>query len=226
VSRAGEPTEAMFDAAPRKPAFDILFSGTRPWWCVVCLVGDHDCGTVGKIDRILVDHLGRYNRLFVDLCEATFIDSAVVHALVRAARQARPRGVEFHVVAPKGTQAHRVLELAGLLTFLGCVPCLPEMKAGTASSPLRGNRSIPASRHGSKEEVSMSLHGEPVEQDEENDSLVEKLKARAAREVVDAPKAADYGTTNANPALDEHAVPLRAGARDEPGPPTGPAGRG
>ena len=196
----GKSTEAMFDAGPRKPAFDILVSGTRPWSCVVCLVGEQDFGTVDEIDRILGDHLGRYDRLFVDLCEATFIDSAVLHALVRAARQARPRGVEFHVVAPEGTQAHRVLELAGLLTFLGCVPCLPEMKAGAASSPVRGNRSIPASRNGSREEVS-ALHGEPVEQDEENDSLVGKLKARA-REVVDAPKAADYGTTKANPALD------------------------
>jgi stage II sporulation protein AA (anti-sigma F factor antagonist) len=114
---------------------DILVSRTQPWTIVVSLVGEHDVTNAGSLEYLAVDHLHRCDRLVIDLSQAVFIDSSVINALVRVARQARPRGVTFQVVAVPETHVHRVLDLMGLLDHLGCIGCLPEMQAVQGVEP-------------------------------------------------------------------------------------------
>ncbi len=116
---AGEP--ALADSG-------ILVHTTpaRPWTTVISLVGVHDLSTAPELERSAGKHLARCDRLVVDLARASFVDSSIVNALVRLARQARPRGLTFHVVAARGSHPHRVLALMGLLDHLGCIDTLPE----------------------------------------------------------------------------------------------------
>ena len=80
----------------------------------VCLEGDFDLANADTLseeaDRLLEDG----NNLIFDLSQATFIDSTVVHVLVRAARAVN--GSERVVVLQLGTAAvvERVLEIVGI----------------------------------------------------------------------------------------------------------------
>ena len=123
---------------------DVLVSRAQPWTIVVSLVGEHDVTTAASLERLAVDQLDRCDRLVIDLSQAVFIDSSVINTFVRVARQARPRGVMFQVLAVPGSHVHRVLGLMGLLDHLGCVGSLPEMQAaraianGTIAPPSNG----------------------------------------------------------------------------------------
>jgi stage II sporulation protein AA (anti-sigma F factor antagonist) len=106
-----------------------------PSTAVLALSGEHDITTAVSLERTAGAQLGGCDRLVVDLSATTFVDSSVINALVRVARQARPRGVTFQVVALPETHVHRVLDLMGLLDHLGCIGCLPEMQAVQGVEP-------------------------------------------------------------------------------------------
>lgn len=97
-----------------------------PATVVLALAGEHDITTALSVEGTAADQLPGCDRLVVDLTEATFIDSSVINALARLARQARSRGVTFQVVAPAGSHVRRVLELMALEGHLGCVDALRE----------------------------------------------------------------------------------------------------
>ena len=129
TSEVDEREPAIAEAAAAEPGVDVLVSLTRPWTVVVSLVGDHDVTSVGSLVRQAEAHVERCDRLVVDLSATTFLDSAVVGALVELAREARSRGVVLQVVAAPGGQAHRVLAVMGLLAHLGWTEQLPELHA-------------------------------------------------------------------------------------------------
>jgi anti-sigma B factor antagonist len=84
----------------------------------VCLAGDFDLTNARALDDQLDRVLESKSGVIVDLSQATFIDSSVIHALVRAAKTARAR--EQAVVVQLGTAAivERVFELAGIAQLL------------------------------------------------------------------------------------------------------------
>ena len=111
----------------------VLGVDATPGTGVVRLRGDHDMSRASHLDRILGERLGTCDRLYVDLSRVTFMDSSVLSVLARAARHARPRGVAFHVVAPVGSDVHRLLSISGLLGHLGWLAALPETNANPAA---------------------------------------------------------------------------------------------
>ena len=119
---------------------DILVSRTQPWTVVVSLVGEHDLANAGSLERLALAQLDLCDRLVIDLSQAVFIDSSVINALVRVARQSRPRGVTFQLVAAPETHVHRVLDLMGLLDHLGCIGRLPDMQAVQRGRRIRAPR--------------------------------------------------------------------------------------
>lgn len=139
------PKARVPGARPRGGEVEVLVSLSRPWTVVLSLVGDHDLTTVDTLLSRAAEQLERCDRLVLDLSKTTFVDSAVVNALVELARQARPRGVNLQVVALPGHQAHRVLDLMGLLAHLGWTDRLPEMHATSTASM---STSSPAVRNG------------------------------------------------------------------------------
>jgi anti-sigma B factor antagonist len=113
----------------------VQVRGTRPSTAVVSLVGVHDLSTAPCLERRALEQLGRTDRLVVDLSRASFVDSSIVNALVRLARQARPRGITFQVVAAEGSHPQRVLSLMGLLGHLGWVPSLRDASVDVGARP-------------------------------------------------------------------------------------------
>lgn len=55
----------------------------------------------------------------IDLTRTTFVDSAGLAALVRAAREVRERRGEVHVHSPRGSEARVFIELSGTQSILG-----------------------------------------------------------------------------------------------------------
>jgi anti-sigma B factor antagonist len=130
-----------FEASPaRRPAPTVserrsprssgtVVTSVAPSTVVVALLGEHDLTTTPAFEHDAAERLGVCDRLVVDLTEATFIDSSVINALARLARQARSRGVTFQVVAPSGSHPRRVLELMSLEGHLGCIDALRDLGA-------------------------------------------------------------------------------------------------
>ena len=77
----------------------------------VCLDGDFDRTNVSALDAQIDVALQEGNDLILDMSDATFVDSSVIHAVVRAAQSARRR--EQAIVLQLGTAAtvERVLEV-------------------------------------------------------------------------------------------------------------------
>ena len=55
----------------------------------------------------------------IDLTRTTFVDSAGLAALVRAAREVRERRGEVHVHSPRGSEARVFIELSGTQSIVG-----------------------------------------------------------------------------------------------------------
>jgi anti-anti-sigma factor len=118
----------------------------RPETAVISLVGAHDLSTSPMLERHAVEHLAHADRLVVDLSQASFVDSSIVNTLVGLARQARPRGVTFQVIAVDGSHPQRVLALMGLLGHLGWIDSLSAI--GLRAAPRSGVPDHPESRAG------------------------------------------------------------------------------
>lgn len=80
----------------------------------LCLEGDFDLTNAPALDAQIDLALDRGNDLILDLSEASFIDSSVIHLVARAAQTAQT--TEQTVVLQLGTAAivERVLELSGI----------------------------------------------------------------------------------------------------------------
>ncbi len=76
---------------------------------VIELVGEHDLSTQGDMERALME-TGSGEASVVDLSPATFIDSSILAALVRAASPGGT-GASIVVVAPPGSPAGRLFEM-------------------------------------------------------------------------------------------------------------------
>jgi anti-anti-sigma factor len=156
---------------------ELLGVDATPGTGVVRLRGDHDMSRVSHLDRVLGERLGTCDRLYVDLSRVTFMDSSVLSVLARAARHARPRGVAFHVVAPVGSDVHRLLSISGLLGHLGWLAALPE--ADASRSARRAEREAPTEQTATPD-------------------LVGRLQQRARR-VAEGPARADSDTQQTGP---------------------------
>ena len=77
----------------------------------VCVEGDVDLTNAGDLDAQIERALNGGNGLVVDFSDASFVDSTVIHVLVRAAQSAKVRNQT--IVLQFGTAAivERVLEL-------------------------------------------------------------------------------------------------------------------
>jgi anti-sigma B factor antagonist len=81
---------------------------------VVILPGEIDITNSGEVCALLLSVIRQDpDTITADLAHTTFCDSAGIHAIVRANRQARSRGAELRLVIGE-SPVNRVLELTGL----------------------------------------------------------------------------------------------------------------
>lgn len=99
---------------------DIAISRPGQGIVVIELLGDHDCTTETEVGALLAGHVSNNDIVVLDVSNALFIDSSLLHNLVLADRAASARDSRF--VVQVGT-AHigRLLEISGLLHDLTVV---------------------------------------------------------------------------------------------------------
>ena len=88
---------------------------------IVCLAGEYDLSNVDALDKALQEVFSDETAsCLLDLSEVTFMDSTVVHALVRWSKEAQVSEREALAIMVGGTDtpATRVLGLIGLLPRL------------------------------------------------------------------------------------------------------------
>jgi anti-sigma B factor antagonist len=85
----------------------------------ISLWGEHDLSTVPQLENALDEVFSQGTTIVIDLSETTFVDSSVIGALIDAQVRANGNaGEELVVVAPPGSRAAEVIELAGVRPVL------------------------------------------------------------------------------------------------------------
>jgi excinuclease UvrABC ATPase subunit len=91
------------------------------------LVGNHDQDTDAETFlRIGWGELPHCDKMVVDFRSTKQLGADVVNALVELVVEARTQGVAFQVASRRGTYAHDVLELLGIIDRLDWTDRLPE----------------------------------------------------------------------------------------------------
>ena len=81
----------------------------------VILSGEHDLGTVPVFREALESAAGAGKAVLIDLCQATFVDSSILGALLESRRAALGAGRGFAVACTGAAEpVRRVLEVTGL----------------------------------------------------------------------------------------------------------------
>jgi len=94
--------------------------------------GEIDMASAPELGRAL-DADGDAALVVLDLREVTFLDSSALGLIVVQLRRARERGSRFAVAAGPGSEARRLLELAGLLGTVEVVEA-PESVLGEGTA--------------------------------------------------------------------------------------------
>ncbi len=101
---------------------------------VVELNGEHDLETKEMLGELLTSLIEENDLVVVDISEAEFIDSSVLHNFLVADRLARQRGSRFRIQLGTAAIVEKAMELSGLLEHL---ECLPDREQALAMSPIR-----------------------------------------------------------------------------------------
>ena len=89
---------------------------------VVELNGEHDLETKEMLQKLLTSLIEENDLVVVDVSEAEFIDSSVLHTLLVADELAQQRGSRFRLQLGTAAIVEKALELSGLLDRLEVVP--------------------------------------------------------------------------------------------------------
>ena len=89
---------------------------------VVELHGEHDLETKAMLEELLASLIEENELVVVDISQAEFIDSSVLHNLLKADRLARARGSRFRLQLGTAAIVEKALELSGLLDCLEVAP--------------------------------------------------------------------------------------------------------
>jgi anti-sigma B factor antagonist len=101
---------------------------------VVILPAEIDISNSGEVWQLLLSVIRQDpDTITADLAGTTFCDSAGIHAIVRANRQARSRGAELRLAVGR-SPVHRMLELAGLDQVM---PVYRDVQQSRAAPPAR-----------------------------------------------------------------------------------------
>ncbi|HKV66503.1 MAG TPA: STAS domain-containing protein [Gaiellales bacterium] len=94
-----------------------------PAW-VVALAGEHDASTTDEVDRVLTAAVASGDPVIVDLQSATFADSSILGAIIRAEKAAGRNGLA--VVLPGDGEVWRLFDLVDARAMLVTFPTLRE----------------------------------------------------------------------------------------------------
>ena len=88
---------------------------------VVELTGEHDLYSKDAMRALLTELVEANDLVVVDLSEAEFIDSSLIHNLASVDQLARNRGSHFRIQLHTAAIVEKALEITGMLDSLECV---------------------------------------------------------------------------------------------------------
>jgi len=97
-----------------RPGSSVSVSRPREGVAVVAFAGEHDLTTKSETEALLGQLINENDRVVVDLCAATFIDSTFLNCLLTAERQAIERQAEFVLLVRDAPNITAVLKASGL----------------------------------------------------------------------------------------------------------------
>ena len=95
-------------------ALSHLLSVAGAGYARIVVAGDHDISTIPILAAASTEAVELSHQVIVDLEEATFVDSAVIHWLLTTRERVERRGGSMAIVAPPGSVSRHVLEVLGL----------------------------------------------------------------------------------------------------------------
>ena len=84
---------------------------------IVALEGEHDVSQAARLETTLSAVLARGTSVVIDLTPCKFLDSRILGVIFNAHRRAA-EGQTIAVVAPPGSMARRIVDLAALNTLI------------------------------------------------------------------------------------------------------------
>ena len=88
---------------------------------VVVFKGEHDVAQVEALGERLSVLVAENELVVADFSEAEFVDSSIINLLVETKRSAEDSQRRFRIQMGTECVVHRVFQIAGVLSFLGCV---------------------------------------------------------------------------------------------------------
>ncbi len=101
---------------------------------VVELSGEHDLETREMLEELLASLIAENELVVVDISQAGFVDSSVLHNLLKADRLARARGSRLRIQLGTAAIVEKALELSGLLD---CLDVVPDRERALETAPTR-----------------------------------------------------------------------------------------
>lgn len=97
---------------------DLEISAVAPGTVCVSLKGEHDLHNYAELRSLLRGLIAKNPQVLVDVRDAEFIDSSILHSLVLADRQAQAAGHRFVLIHGTAPIVATALRLSGLLDSL------------------------------------------------------------------------------------------------------------
>ena len=116
----------------------IATTWRRPTVAVVTLEGEHDMASVPQLEQALGNALLTCSQLVVDLDSVQFIDSSIIHTLIKMKREADDRRCDFRLVLNgDAPNIEQTLEICGVLGVLNRVATVDAaLQHGSSSANL------------------------------------------------------------------------------------------
>jgi anti-anti-sigma factor len=134
VTASEESSYPADGSSPNPPLLDDLeTSFPRRGVAVVALKGEHDLSTDADLRSLMQTLVAGHPIVLVDVTEAQFIDSTVLHTLVLADRQARAADHRFVLVAGTEPIVSTALRVSGVVDYLECASSVEEALASPSA---------------------------------------------------------------------------------------------
>jgi anti-anti-sigma factor len=105
---------------------DVQVERPRAGAAVAVFTGEHDLSTSKSVEVFLGSLIEENELVVVDFSEAEFVDSSLLHALIKSHRAASQRGAIFRLQLGTAPIVERAFELSGVSELLDCAPTREE----------------------------------------------------------------------------------------------------
>ena len=105
---------------------DVTVERPKEGAAVAIFEGEHDLATAPAVESMLGSLIQENELVVVDFSEAEFVDSSMIHVLVKSDRAARELGTTFRLQLGTTPIVKKAFEFAGVLELLHCAPTREE----------------------------------------------------------------------------------------------------